>query len=250
MRVRSFQVLAGLVFLGSVGSCGGKSSPSSSTTPTTPTPPPQAQVCRTYATTYTISDTRTGGSATQNVTCTFQTGPRQLVCQFAVSDSFCGNSTTNQTTSYASVDDFVDEVAGGVGGRILNQGLQGSRTGTGAPVGCAASGSWTSTNSFDAQRRPTQMVFTSGPATVTTTYTQWDSLGRPTRATISGGTTNVWTYDDANRTVTLVQTSPSSNATNVLTYDANVNGVRSVTTAPGSTQTLVFTNSTTAQVCK
>jgi hypothetical protein len=93
----------------------------------------------------------------------------------------------------------------------------------------------TVTNSFDANRRITKTVNTSAGGESTTTYSAWDSAGRPTEAhDVGKGFSNrrSVTYDDAARTrTTLVNGGPLRT---VETFDANGNQIETLATSGGA----------------
>ena len=79
---------------------------------------------------------------------------------------------------------------------------------------------------------------TSAPSTSTTTYTAWDSAGRPTAATMSTSPRSVYdltyTYDDQARTRTLRQLLNGELVQEVtLTFDVNGQLVASKSNQPG-----------------
>jgi hypothetical protein len=103
----------------------------------------------------------------------------------------------------------------------------------------------TATRTYDGQKRLLTQVSVSQGQTSTTTYTAWDSAGRPTAATVvSGGqsTSQSFTYDNATRT----QTSSNAGVTCTQTFDQN--GNPAVGTCPGSNA--VTTVLTTQQICR
>jgi len=179
-------------------------------------------------------------TSTTNGTCVFNATSVEGTCTNQYSDNFGQNFTSVSVTRHASRGDVVDEVA-----VIppLNRSLSTTTTITGSinSVG-------TSTHTYDAQRRLVQTVSTttqSGQATnATTTYTAWDSAGRPTAGS-TGGTQLSFSYDNATRTQ--VSTTIGSGVSCSQVFDSNGNPTTGTCTN-GATTT--FTTMTTVQVCR
>jgi hypothetical protein len=167
----------------------------------------------------------------------------------AYSDTQGTTFTTGQVISYSSIADFVDEVSV-VPPLTRWTGLTITSTGSSGTV------TTTQTNSFDGQKRWTQnLASTPGTASVITTYTAWDSTGRPTAGnlmTAAGLTTIAFTYNDAARTQTQTSSTPGfPTYSGVSTFDANGNMTQNVATVGGTTVvTNTVTIATTARVCK
>jgi hypothetical protein len=179
----------------------------------------------------TINARLTGAFSTSNNTLTITTM------------SANGNPCTTSVSTYRSRDDFVDEV------RVIPGVLMQTTTTTTNSGGCG-SGTSTVNYTYDSQRRLTSFTTSALGVSGTTTYTAWDSSGRPTAGSFPGTTiSNV--YDDAARTMTQTQT-PSSggSSTTVTTVDANGNQVSVVVRSGPVTTTTTFANTATAQVCK
>ena len=106
----------------------------------------------------------------------------------------------------------------------------------------------TSTHTYDAQRRLVQTVSTTtqGGQTTTanTTFTAWDSAGRPTAST-SGTSQSTFVYDNATRTQ--VSTAVGTGVSCTQVFDQNGNPTTGTCTN-GATST--FTTMTTLQVCR
>jgi YD repeat-containing protein len=116
---------------------------------------------------------------------------------------------------------------------------------TTANAGSCGTGTSTSTFNYDSQRRLVSVVSGGQP----TTYTAWDSAGRPTSGSF-GNTTIVNTYNDATRTWVQLQATGASTSTTTTTFDAN--GIQlSVVNVTGPNQsTTTYTNLVTNQVCR
>ena len=237
-------------------SCGGGGTSDTNTvgTPTSPTPP-QA-VCRTYPTTLSGSEvvTTSGGVIRFNyaVTGSFNTGSATSAGNFTRTQvgGTC-NLTAAGTGTYRSVSDFVDE--GKTPGKqlVLNSTSTASYTGS-----CAApTVTTTTTNSYDGQGRLVRSVSSNSAGQATTTYTAWDSLGRPIQAAHSDGSSWTTSYNDSALTGTTITTGPVGSGTAVSTYDSNNNllSVVSTSTVPllgAVTLTITWTIGATVQVCK
>lgn len=231
-------------------SCGGGSSPtaptgsttppaSTATTPATPTAP-VSTACRTGLASYRIVTTSPSVTSTVNGTCTMNAAQTEGTCTNVYTDTLGGSSTSVSVTRHTTKADVVDEVSV-VPPRMLALG-----TTTTLNPGSAATVVNAGTIIYDSQRRPVTLsnVSSSGQ-TSTTTYTAWDSSGRPTAgATVSasGSIPVNYAYNDATRT----QSTTNSGITCTQTFDANGNPL--LGTCSGSVAT--FTTLTTQQVCK
>lgn len=203
------------------------------------------QTCRNYAAAATQVNVGPQLASTVSMTCTYNASTFQLTCPFTYADSQGTTNTFVQVFSYSSTADFVDEV------RVIPPLTR--WTGTSITVSGVTS---TQTNLFDGQRRWIQNVATTpGAAPVTTTYTAWDSAGRPTTGSLStaaGLTTIGISSNDAARTDTTTKsTSGFPTFVSVTTYDANGNLAQLVSTNGGSVvQTSTWTIASTVSVCK
>ena len=216
-------VTALLILLLAAGACNDKN-----TTTTGPDP----AVCRNYLSNFTetTSFTQTGNTSMRTYSCAFNTGTHALAC----TSSRNGVGCETNTKQYASTADFVDEVS-------VSPPRQLFQTETWANISsCGANPNFTTTYTYDAQKRVTGASTSQGASA---TYTAWDAAGRPTASTSSAGQ-STWTYDASSRTRVL--NAPLATLTTV--YDANGNVTSSHTTSNGGTTT-TFSGST-AQVCK
>lgn len=156
----------------------------------------------------------------------------EAVCTSSFTDSQQGAGTIIQTSRFASRNDIVDEAATNPPlslslGTTIVMSIQGFSLTT------------TATNTYDAQRRLTST--TVGPVpSVTTTFSAWDSSGRPTAS--SQGAIS---YDNANRSVTRIM----GLNTCTVTHDANGIIIKEVCTGTTASTTEV-TVLTTQSVCK
>src|SRR5439155_4264442 len=191
--------------------------------------------CRTFATKSTAIDDGTPSATGLTVTGSFNSSTRQ----FTATTTFPGDSSicTTVVFNYSSIADFVDEMSV-VPGRALT-----TQTMSSSCAGAAATS--TRTYTYDGQRRVTQVVQDGQ----TTTYTAWDSAGRPTAGVISGGPSLSDVFDDASRTD--VSTSINKGVTTIarLTYDANVILLSEVHLT-GPPHTITWTINSTGTVCK
>jgi hypothetical protein len=190
---------------------------------------------------YRAMSSATGFTATTNSTCNFNATTRQVTCTHRYSDSTGASSTATGVATYTSVANFVDEVSA-----IPPRDLATSyvATQTGAPGSSA-------TNVFDGNGRITSRSNMSAAGVGTTTYTSWDSAGRPTGASDVGpgySNTLVITMNDTLRTRTT-----SVNGGQVITvetFDANGNITSQSSSGGGATNSTAFTTNSTQRVCK
>ena len=195
--------------------------------------------CRTYPTATNVAVTQFNTTMTARLTASFNTSNNTNTI---TTISATGATCTTSVDTYRSKDDFVDEVRVVPGLTLVM-----ARATTNSPS-CGGVNS-TVSYAYDSQRRLTSFSTTALGVTGATTYTAWDSSGRPT---VGGfpGTTIQNVYNDAARTLTQTQTGGGSVSTSTITYDANGNQVTSVVTSGNVTSTTTFTNTATAQVCK
>ncbi len=199
--------------------------------------------CRTGIATYRIVTTGGGFTSTTTGSCTFNSGAVEGTCTNSYTDTLGSAFTSVSTTRHASRGDVVDEVA-----VIppLNRSLGTTTTVSGAGLNSTN----TATNTYDGQRRLVMTTAVSQTAglpsvTSTTTYTTWDSAGRPTAgSTVAGGVTTPVSYAYDNATRTQTQTSGGTSCTQ--TFDTNGNPL--VGNCAGAVAT--FTTLTTQQVCR
>lgn len=198
------RLLVVVLCCGLAASCGkesvGLSSLPASPTTTAPTPTATSS-CRTYASAFTM--TQAGGPiiggdgnrfwtpklVTQS--CRFDTTTNELTCTLR-DDS---PSPTIIVTSYRSRADFIGET------RVIPPVAKWTRsvsTSTGSTV--------TYTADFDSQGRVTRLdLLVAGGTSGATSYTAWDSSGRPTRSVASNGQTLQYIYDDNARVTHLAR---------------------------------------------
>ena len=193
-----------VVCAGAMACTGGNSGNGGS--PTSPGGPPaggSSASCRTVASSQRAVRTfASGQTTTLDTTCSHNTSSNDVTCLTNFTDTSTGTGTINQVSRFASRSDIVDEAA-------VNPPLaRSSGTTTVVTVG-GVSLTTTVNRSYDAQRRLASTVeaFQTpiGLINTTTTYSAWDSSGRPTAGTSTGtaGTFPVTiTYDNANRTAT------------------------------------------------
>lgn len=222
------------------GSSGGSASTGSGTTTGGGTGS-QSTACRTGPATYRIVTTGGGLTSTTNGTCTFNNNTVEGTCTNLYTDSAGQAFTTVSTTRHTTRGDVVDEVS-------VIPPLQRSVGTTTTVTGGALNSTGTSTHNYDAQRRLVSTVAattTSGQnATSTTTFTAWDSAGRPTAST-SSGSSSTYTYDNATRTQ--VSTAVGTGVSCSQVFDTNGNPTVG-TCSNGATSTLTML--TTLQVCR
>jgi hypothetical protein len=235
--------------------CGGSSNPTG--------PTGSAQVCRTYATAFQSVNTVSLGSDSADIwqlmgTCRWEIN--RLVCEqqytFLGGDCSGAAGRATRTQSYRSPTDFVDEVSvipplpRALSISILS-----------AADSCPSSVELT--NSYDARGRLTQRVGRSPrnlAANVTTTYSAWDALGRPTAGASANFLGNVpvsIVYDSAGRRSAETAQHYGGQWVLMLTteYDRNGNVAREVLedVTPGESgerHTTTTTVTATDRVCK
>lgn len=203
--------------------------------------------CRTAATSSrSVQTFVTGVVVTTDSSCSFNAGTNEVACQMTFTDSVGGPGTGTQTTRFASRSDLVDEVA------VVPPVSRALGTTTVTST-AGLSVTTTATHAYDAQRRlvSTELVTAPipviGSLTTTTTFSAWDSSGRPTAgvATGAGGSTVTISYDTPNRT----STRNTGLNTCTQTYDQNGILTREVCTGTTASTTVVTVNGT-QQVCK
>ena len=231
---------AALVCAGTLACKGGSTSP---TSPGGPGGSPSAS-CRTFATTQRSVQTFVDGQVvTTDTTCALNAAGTEATCNSNYVDSIGGPGTATQTSRFASRSDIVDEAA-------VNPPLSRSLGTTTVVTQQGVSFTITATNAYDAQRRLVSITITNPPplGTITTTFSAWDSSGRPTAGVTSGipggGTVSI-TYDNANRSVT------RNSGLNVctVTHDQNANMIRETCTGTTASTTIV-TIQAKQQICK
>ena len=214
--------------------CGG----SSSSSPTTPTPgggTGAGGTCRTYPTAANVTTAGTGGSVSAMFTASFNSSTNQATITSLLPS---GGVCTTTVNSYRSTADFVDEV------RVIPPVTLVAGTST-TGSGLCGSGTSNVTYSYDSQRRLTQFTGPGGP----TTYTAWDSSGRPTAGAYSGSSLS-YAYNDAARTLTLTTISGSMTSVDTITFDANGTNIMEVVKTGSNTSTTTHTITSTDRVCK
>jgi YD repeat-containing protein len=209
---------------------------------------PDGPACRNIPTSLTYMTMAQGFSSTINQTCTFDREAFRGSCTNQYSDSrgTSNVSATTVTATYASVAAFIDEV------RVvppLFKALKAVATATG-PGGRNSETTFT----FDSQGRLQKEVTTGAQST--TTYTEWDEAGRPTKVRDTGpgfNNTRIVSYDDTLRTrMTRVIPEGQSAAvvTTVETFNADGNPVRQTATGGPAASTTTITINSTQRVCR
>ena len=134
----------------------------------------KAQECRTVATASTTKTTSPGFTSETSTTCRYDKATNKSTCTNKYKDSFKTGTTTISVTTYAKLDDVIDET------KVNPPRRRSLRTDTTAE-GSKGKSTTSLVNTYDGQNRLVQEVGTSTPGTtVTTTYTRWDAAGRPT----------------------------------------------------------------------
>ena len=178
------------------------------------TPPP---ACRTFA----ADEVRTvtgAAAGTISQTCRFDLPTTSRICNMRTRLSNTSFEVT-YTDKYNSVADFVDEIR--VVPPISRIQTQTRRYISGSGPNAQL------TYEYDATRRQTRVSANMNGNLLVTTYSTWDSSGRPTTARISSAASTIelkYKYDDVLRTMST--TGPAGNQ--VDTYDADGNMIREV----------------------
>jgi YD repeat-containing protein len=221
--------------------------------PALPQAPPKGgpgdPACRNVPTSLTQVTTAPGGfSSTFRQTCRFDRQAFRGTCSSEYSDGrgTSNASTTTFVTTYASIEDFLDEI------RVvppLFKALKSNATTTG-PAGRTSETTYT----YDGQGRLTKEATAGAPTTAT--YTEWDPAGRPTKVHDMGrgfNNTREVSFDDVQRTRT-TRVIPAGQGqvvmTTVETFDVDGNPVRQVATGGPSTTTTTITINSTQRICR
>jgi YD repeat-containing protein len=240
MTLRAVRLPCLLLSLAAAGACGGTaSSPTQSTGGANSGG--SGPTCRTYPASSTVSFQSTDGvTRTSPSTCAWDANLHQLTCTISVSSG--GPVCTTTVSGYASTADFIDELRAIPPVLLRTSDVQ---TSSGAPP-CGAGAIQNITYVYDAQRRLTQLL----NGTFTTTFTSWDSVGRPTAGSLTSGAPVTIAYDAAARTQT--QTTGTGGAAVVVTttFDTTGTPIRVVTQENGVTSTTTTQVTATAQVCR
>lgn len=180
--------------------------------------------CRVAAVEFTAVNKAPNLTAESTSTCIFDRKALTFTCTTQHTDSVGTKTTAVSLTTYESIGDIVDEVA------VIPPRLRSTR------VDSTTEGNRGSTKSvvnysYDPQHRlTTEVATTQGSKSVaTTTYTSWDTQGRPTagKITVSGsrGSTLSLSYDDATRMQTITSDAMGQRVTCEMGFDANGNSI-------------------------
>ena len=198
-----------------------------------------APVCRTGLATYRIV-TKAVITSTVTGSCTFGSSTVEGTYTNEYSDSTGRRFRSVSVTRHASLADVIDEVS-------VVPPLQLALGTTSTVTGAGSDSTNTSTLEYDAQKRLISVTAESRPSgqRSTTTYTAWDTAGRPTMGTVLAGrqqSTVSMIYDDSRR----MQSQTSNGITCTQTFDANGNHASG--SCAGSTATTTVL--TTQRICK
>ena len=197
--------------------------------------------CRNGPGTYRVTTAGGGVTSSTNGSCEFDPTNIEGTCTNQYTDSSGQKFTSVSVTRHASRGDVVDEVS------VIPPLTRSISTTT--TISGSVKSVGTSTHTYDAQRRLLRTDSTttqSGRTTKsTTTYTAWDSAGRPTAGSNSAGTRLSFTYDNATRTQ--VSTTVGSGVSCSQVFDQNGNPTTGTCTN-GAKST--FTTMTTVKVCR
>jgi hypothetical protein len=218
-------------------------------------PPDQtARECRTLAVSQTIRATGPGASTEISTTCSYDRKTNKATCTSKSRDSR-GESTTVAVTSFRSLDDAIAET------EVIPPLRRSLRTETTSRdrIGSRAS---SLVNSYDAKGRLIREVGTADPTLkapasttkYTTTYTSWDSKGRPTAATTAhpgGQTTTAIAYNDGARMQTTTSVTLGQRTVCQMTFDADGNAIATSCDVGRNAQTRSRTTITkTETICR
>jgi hypothetical protein len=199
------------------------------------------KTCRTFATALTIRSTGSGTSLEIATTCTYDRTTNKATCTSKSRDGR-GESTMVAVTSFQTLDDMLAET------QVIPPLRRYVRTDT---TSRDRSGSRTSSlvNTYDAKGRLIGEAGSSNPTlgqpastgTFTTTYTSWDSKGRPTAGTTAhpgGRTTTAIAYNDAARTQTTTSiTGGAARTVCQMTFDQSGNAIATSCVVDGVART-------------
>jgi YD repeat-containing protein len=193
--------------------------------------------CRNYGTVQLVNQFPSSiTSAYSSLSGKYDTSQRQA--SFVLASSFNGPICSTTVVTYGSTSDFVDEIS------VIPPKVLASSQAISLSDACGG----TTTNlvyAYDSQRRLLRVVSSAGD---TTTYTAWDTSGRPTLGSFSSGGTVSTAYDSAGRTMTSTQSKGGVTSTIVNTFD--VNGILISAVDSGTGQTTTYTVTATEQICK
>lgn len=204
------------------------------------------QTCRVYPTSSTTTTTgSTTGTSSQ--TCTHN-GAGQVSCTTSDTDSTGATSTTVSTADYASINDIVDEV------QVVPP-LTKVQMITSNITSAAGSGTVTVNYAYDGLGKVTQMTVATVAGALTTTYTAWDPVGRPTAGTstvpgVPFDNSVSIVYDDGARTATTTIANFAGQGVNTLTFDPDGILVSTSVTGLGQSMTTTTTVLATGTICK
>jgi hypothetical protein len=211
--------------------------------PTTSSKP--AEKCRIAPTALRTRSTGPGVAIDTITTCTFDRAAKKVTCTNRFKDSRGLPTTSISITSFASVDDLIDEA------KVVPPLRRSTRTDTTTKTNSQSTTS-SLVNTYDSQKRLVREVGT-GPTGVqsTTTYTSWDGKGRPTSGASvhPGGKNNLTvTYNGATRTQTTTSASQGQAISCGITFDADGNTVS--TSCLGSLSGSKTTITATEKICR
>jgi len=205
-----------------------------------------AQDCRVMATAATTKSKGPGFSADTTTTCSYNRATNQSTCTNKYSDSLGTSTTTVSVTTFASLDDAIDEIG------VIPPRRRSLRTDTTA-TGARGSAASSLANTYDEQNRLIQEVGESPGGTFTTTYTAWDEAGRPTAGkTVMRANINSLTlaYDDKARTLTTTTDTGGQRLACVLTFDANGSPTATSCKGPGGMTSSTTQSTATEKICR
>jgi hypothetical protein len=255
-RAAAAAVLVSMCFasvLAAHGGAGGRKPPAQ------PGPAPATGGCRTYDTSVTAVTSGGPMQATVEWTGVFDPWSLRFVQNINVSSNQGAHFSYVQVSTWASLDDFIAEVARLKPPATLATNPNGPASGIVPPLTRSLSTTGNGaialnkTNAFDSTGRLTGFTTRSAGGTITVRYTAWDAVGRPTAGTMQSPvstSTLTFSYDD--KALTETQTTTTRGITSVITntYDqfGNMRGSTSTVTR-GQGATTTYTSHASAKAC-
>ena len=215
---------------------------------------PNPKHCRTLATALTIRSTGPGVSLEIATTCTYDNATSKATCTSKSRDRR-GDSTTVAVISFESIDHAIAET------QVIPPLRRSLRTDT-TTRDRTGSRATSLVNSYDARGRLIREVGSADPIRTqpvsttkyTTTYSSWDSKGRPAAATTvhpGGRTATTIAYNDAARTQTTTSLTGGQRTVCQMTFDQDGNAIATSCNAGGISQTQSKTTiNKTERICR
>lgn len=209
--------------------------------------PPADRRCRTIASAISTRSVGPGLSSEVRTKCSFDRTAHKATCTNQYVDAERVSTTSVSVTTFASLDDMLDEV------RVVPPVRRSLRTET-TVKDRQGTATTTLVNTYDRQNRLVKEVGASSRGTkYTTTYTNWDSAGRPTAgATVhpTGRNTLALSYRDAPPTLTTATSGLGLHLTCSQIFDKNGNPVSSSCGGNSANSRTTMAITATETVCR